>query len=160
MDRDSAAYAESLLDPAAAGAVADEEVGLLRQWLESRWNATPRDTRMLQALLKHLPGGAKLAKLSEAAPYLLTVALVTHHVFFGHIDLLVLGGYSLATWMTERVSNEVTARTRATNRKIADRFEQLAHEQIRRACAWLDRHAPSGEAIERLEELATDLAEG
>ena len=62
---------------------------------------------LLQKLLKHLPGGEKLTQWSEAAPYLLTIVVATHHAFFGHIDLMILGGYTLATWLTERLSNEV-----------------------------------------------------
>jgi hypothetical protein len=90
---------------------------------------------------------------------LLTIALVTHHAFFGHIDLIVLGGYGLATWLTERLSNEVTSRTRGTNAKIADRFTSLAHDQIERISAWLDRQAPSRKVLDQLERAAEDLVE-
>ncbi len=154
---DGSAYAAALLPPAAAAAIATDEIAKLRTWLESRWNATPRDTRILQALVKHLPGGQRLTKFSEAAPYLLTVVMLTHTFLFPHIDLIVFGGYTLATWLTERVSNEVTGRTRATNRAIGDRFAQLAHEQIAAACAWLDRQAPTAAALDRLDALAADL---
>ncbi len=154
---DYAEYNGALTDPASAGAIAVEEIENLRQWLETRWNATPRDTRMLQALLKYLPGGKTLTRWSEAAPYLLTLVVITHHAFFGHIDLMVLGGYSLATWLTERVSNEVSSRTRTANRKISDRFERLAHEQIEKICRWLDRQAPATKELDRLEMLAGDL---
>jgi hypothetical protein len=106
-----------------------------------------------------LPGGTKLAKWSEAAPYLLTIVLVTHGAVFGHIDLLVLGGYSLATWLTERLSNEVAARTRATNGKIADRFTRLAHEQIERTITWLDRQAPQTRVLDQLDRLAQEASE-
>jgi hypothetical protein len=155
---DGAAYAAALLPPSAAAAIAEEEIGKLKAWLGQRWNATPRDTRLLQTLLKHLPGGKQLTKWSEAAPYLLTVVMVTHHFLFPHIDLIVFGGYSLATWLGERVSNEVTGRTRATNKAISDRFAQLAHEQIQAACAWLDRQAPPAVALEQLDGLAAELA--
>ena len=53
----------------------------------------------------------------------------------------MLGGYSLATWLTERLSNEVAARTRLTNQRIAERFAKLAHEQIEKSCAWLASRA-------------------
>jgi hypothetical protein len=159
LNDDGTSYSQSLVDPAAAGTIADEEIENLRQWLETRWNATPRDTRILQALLKYLPGGRQLTRWSEAAPYLLTIVLVTHHAFFGHLDLMVLGGYSLATWITERISNEVASRTRATNRKISERFERLTHEQIDRVCAWLDQQAPATKDLERLERLAGELME-
>ena len=120
------------LDPQQAGAIADDELARSAGWLEKRWNATPRDTALLQKMLKHLPGGEKLTQWSEAAPYLLTIVVATHHAFFGHVDLMIIGGYTLATWLTERLSNEVASRTRQTNRSIAERFERLAHEQITR----------------------------
>jgi hypothetical protein len=155
---DADAYAASLIDPSSAGSIADEEIDRLRQWLETRWNATPRDTRMLQALVKFLPGGKKITRWSEAAPYLIAAGLVVHHALFG-MDLIVLGGYSLATWLTERISNEVASHTRATNRKIADRFERLAHEQIQRVCQWIDGQAPSTKELEHLVRLADELVE-
>jgi hypothetical protein len=156
---DAEGFASAKLPADAAAAIADEELAELKNWLEKRWNATPRDTKAIQTLLKYLPGGAKLVQWTEAAPYLLTIALVTHHAFFGHIDLIVLGGYGLATWLTERLSNEVTSRTRATNAKIADRFTALAHEQIERISGWLDRQAPSNKVLDQLDHAAEDLAE-
>jgi hypothetical protein len=156
---DKDGYEESLLDPSTAGAIANEEIENLRQWLQTRWNATPRDTRILQSLLKYLPGGKQLTKWSEAAPYLLTLALVMHGAFFGHLDLMVLGGYSIATWLSERISNEVTSRTRATNRKIAERFEQLAHEQIQNVSKWLSRQAPTIRELNHLDELLQEFME-
>ncbi len=147
------------LDPAAAGAIADEELTDLRGWLEKRWNSTPRDTMVLQRMLKYLPGGEKLTRWSEAAPYLLTIVVATHHAFFGHVDLMIIGGYTLATWLTERLSNEVAARTRHTNRRIGERFERLAHEQITRAIAWLDERAPSAKVIERLQQQMESIGE-
>ena len=155
-DRD---YRSAKIDPAEAGKIAEEELADLRNWLEKRWNATPRDTRMLETLLKYLPGGTKLAKWSEAAPYLLTIVLVTHGAIFGHIDLLVLGGYSLATWLTEKISNEVASRTRATNTRIAERFTRLAHDQIERVVAWLDRQAPPTKILDQLERLSHEASE-
>ena len=155
-DRD---YRSARIDPAEAGKIAEEELADLRNWLEKRWNATPRDTRMLETLLKYLPGGTKLAKWSEAAPYLLTIVLVTHGAIFGHIDLLVLGGYSLATWLTEKISNEVASRTRATNTRIAERFTRLAHDQIERVVGWLDRQAPPTKILDQLERLSHEASE-
>ena len=151
-------YSNALLPPERAGEIATQEIDKLKAWLETRWNATPRDTRVLQAFIKYLPGGKKLAKWSEAAPYLLTIVLITHHAFFGHIDLLVLGGYSLATWLTEKISNEVSSRTRATNRKITDRFENLSHEQIVSVCDWLNQQAPTAAQINLLADLADALS--
>jgi hypothetical protein len=156
---DSSAYLQSLISPEHAAAIAADEVQQLRDWLGKRWNATPRDTRILQAMLKHLPGGKKLTQWSEAAPYLLTIIIVTHHALFPHFDLIVLGGYTLATWLTERISNEVSARTRSANRKIGERFERLAHDQIEKVCAWIDRQAPQSKELAMLERLTGDLAE-
>ncbi len=153
---DPGGYASAKLPPDAAGAIADEELANLKTWLEQRWNATPRDTKAIQTLLKHLPGGSKLVQWTEAAPYLLTVVLITHHAFFGPVDLVVLGGYGLATWLSERLSNEVTSRTRSTNSKIAERFAAVAHEQIERLCAWLDRQAPLKRMLEQLERGADE----
>ncbi len=152
-------YAASKLPSSAAAAIADEELGELRDWLERRWNATPRDTAALMKLLKLLPGGERLTKWSEAAPYLLTVVVATHHAMFGHVDLVILGAYGLTAWLTERASNEVASRTRQANRQIQQRFERLAHEQIARTCAWLDGRAPDAAALDRLEELAEKLSE-
>jgi hypothetical protein len=153
-------WAQAKLDPAQAGAIADEELADLRSWLEKRWNATPRDTMLLQRFLKYLPGGEKLTQWSEAAPYLLTIVVATHHAFFGHVDLVIIGGYTLATWLTERISNEVASRTRQTNRRIAERFERLAHDQITRAVAWLDDRAPSAKVIDRLQQQMESIGEG
>jgi hypothetical protein len=153
-------WAQAKLDPSAAGAIAEEELADLRGWLEKRWNATPRDTMLLQRFLKYLPGGEKLTRWSEAAPYLLTIVVATHHAFFGHVDLMIIGGYTLATWLTERISNEVAARTRHTNRRIAERFERLAHDQIARAITWLDERAPSAKVIQRLQQQMESIGEG
>ena len=142
-------YRDALVPPQRAGQIAEEELAELRNWLEHRWNATPRDTRALQTLLKYLPGGAKIAAWTEAAPYLLVLVLVaaTHHLLAG-VDLAVIGGWSIATWLTERLSNEVTSHTRTTNQKIADRFTRLAHEQIESLCNWLDAQAPAAKSLD------------
>jgi len=155
---DSKSYDSARLTPDQAGRIADEELEALKDWLQKRWNATPRDTRAIQALLKYLPGGSKLTKMTESAPYLLLIALVAHHALFG-TDLLVLGGYSIATWLSERVSNEVAAHTRSTNARISDRFTRLAHEQIEKLCEWIDRQAPSPKSLEHLDRAALELAQ-
>ena len=98
--QDSAAF--PLLPRSDAASIAQEELADLKRWLEERWHATPRDTAMLQRLLKHLPGGKALGKWSEAAPYLLAIIVATHHAFFGPVDLLILGSFSLATWLGEK----------------------------------------------------------
>ena len=145
-------WQSALIDSSEAGKIADEEMAELKRWLEQRWNSTPRDTRVLESLLKHLPGGKQITRWTEAAPYLLvlTVAAATHHLL-GGADLVVLGGWSLATWLTERVSNEVAAHTRQTNQKITERFSRLAHEQIDRMCRWLNDRAPSQSMLNRVE---------
>jgi hypothetical protein len=159
MNEDQAGFGASKIDPLVAGKIADEQIADLKNWLETRWNATPRDTAILKKVLAIVPGGDKLTRWSEAAPYLLTIIVATHHAFFGHVDLLVLGGYSLATWLTERLSNEVAARTRLTNQRIAQKFGELAHEQIGRTCAWLQTQAPTKRALEQLEERADRISE-
>lgn len=150
----NAAYVHQRRDPDDAGSIADEEITQLREWLEKRWNATPRDTRVLMALVKYLPGGERLTRWTEAAPYLLTLIVIAHHAVFGHVDLLVLGGYSLATWLTEKLSNEVSSRVRTANQRIAARFENLAHDQIESICRWLDDQAPTFKSLQRLDALA------
>jgi hypothetical protein len=158
LESDAKGYQAIRITPEQAGKIADEEIEALKDWLQKRWNATPRDTRALNSLMKHLPGGAKLTKLAETAPYLLIVALVAHHALFG-TDLLVLGGYSLATWLSERLSNEVSSHTRSTNSRIADRFTRLAHEQIEKSREWIDRQAPPQKALDQLERAANDMAQ-
>jgi hypothetical protein len=145
-------WQSALFDSADAGKIADEELAELKRWLEQRWNATPRDTRMLESLLKFLPGGKKITQWTETAPYLvvLIAAAATHHLF-GGVDLIVLGGWSLATWISERLSNEVSAHARETNQRITDRFARLAHDQIDRLTRWLNDQAPSQTALEQLE---------
>lgn len=142
------------IDPQRAGQIADEELKDLQDWLAARWNSSPRDTR---ELLRLIPGGDKVAKLSEAAPYLLAAIVVTHGAFFGHVDLLILGGYSLTTWLLEKVSNEVTARAKQTNVRISQRFTELAHQQIREACQWLQSRAADAEQLDELQKLADVL---
>jgi 50S ribosome-binding GTPase len=152
-------YAESKIDPSDAGKIADEELKELNDWLQKRWNATPRDTVLLLKLLRHLPGGEKLTQWTEAAPYLLAIIVAAHHAIFGHVDLMILGGYSLATWLTEKLSNEVAARTRQANRAIALRFEKLARRQIRQSIAWIESRAPRLSEIDVIESMANDLQE-
>jgi hypothetical protein len=152
-----ATYKRARMEPTRAGKIAEEELAELEKWLEQRWNATPRDTLLLMRLLRYLPGGEKLTQWTEAAPYLLAVVVATHHAFFGPTDLIVLGGFSLATWLTEKLSNEVATRTRATNRRIAERFAELAHTQIGQIADWIDDQAPSTRQLDELERLAEEL---
>jgi hypothetical protein len=150
IDNDADGYKQAKLPIDAAKAIADEELADLKKWLESRWNATPRDTRLLQMLIKYLPGGDKLTQWSEAAPYLLAIIVATHHAFFGPLDLIILGGYTLGAWLTERISNEVSSRTKKTNNRIAERFAELAQRQIEQYIAWIDSQVASRRDIEAL----------
>jgi len=160
LGQDAAAYEAAKMAPSQAGNIADEELAELRDWLEKRWNATPRDTALLMRLLRYLPGGNKLANWTEAAPYLLVlIVMATHHALFGGFDMVVLGGWSLATWITEKISNEVTNHTRATNRKIDMRFAELAHQQIARICEWIERQAPAAGDLDDIERQANELSE-
>jgi hypothetical protein len=158
LESDARGYQAIRITPEQAGKIADEEIEALKDWLQKRWNATPRDTRAINSLMKHLPGGAKLTKLAETAPYLLIVALVAHHALFG-TDLLVLGGYSLATWLSEKLSNEVSSHTRTTNSRISERFARLAHEQIEKFREWIDGQAPPQKSLDQLERAANELAQ-
>jgi hypothetical protein len=110
-------------------------------------------------LVRYLPGGERIAQWSEAAPYLLAIVVATHHAFFGPIDLLVIGGFSLATWLTEKLSNQVAARTRAANAAIALRFTELAHRQIDRAAQWIEKQAPTARTLDELLHLADDVSQ-
>jgi hypothetical protein len=156
LDHDPAGWTQARCNPARAGEIAVDALAELKGWLEEKWNATPRDTRLLMKLLRHLPGGEQLTRWSEAAPYLLAIVVATHGAFFGHLDLMILGGYSLATWLSERLSDEVASRTRRTNRRIAESFEQLAHEQISAAIAWVAARVPDAATIARLQRLADE----
>jgi hypothetical protein len=51
----------------------------------------------------------------------------------------------------------VAARTRLANRRIADRFTRLAHDQIEQMCRWLDQQAPPMRTLDELEEMAAGL---
>ncbi len=154
---DADGYAATQIDGAEAGRIVEEEMADLRDWLNKRWNATPRDTALLMKLLGLLPGGKKLGRLTEAAPYLLTVVVAAHHAMFGHIDLLILGGYSLATWLTERLSDEVSQKSRDANRKIELRFQALIQRQVDRVVGWIDHRAPGALALQELRAATDDL---
>lgn len=150
MNAPDSAYPATHLDPDLAGQIADEEVASLRQWLEQKWNATPRDTAMLEKMLKVLPGGQTLTKWTEGAPYLLAIVVASHGVFFGHIDLALLGIWGMTTWLTERLSNEVSARAREANEAISRRFTELTRRQIQTTCEWLNTRVPTGTKLREL----------
>lgn len=152
-------YAAAKIDPALAGRIAEEELAELKAWLEQRWESSPRDTQVIQKLLKSIPGAKRLSQWSEAAPYLLAVVVAAHGAVFGPLDLVILGTWSLATWIGEKLSNEVTARTRQTNRRIAERFDLLAREQIDKMRHWLETQAPGTGELDQLERLADEVSD-
>jgi hypothetical protein len=65
LDEPGHSFEAAKIDPAQAGAIADEELAALRGWLEKKWNATPRDTALLTKMIKYLPGGEKLTQWSR-----------------------------------------------------------------------------------------------
>ena len=138
------------INPSQAGDIVDEELGKLKTWLEQKWHATPRDTGLLMKLLKHLPGGEKLVQWAEATPYLLAIIMATQHALFHGVDLVIYGGFHLTTWLTEKLSNEVTTKVRDTNTAISERFTQLAHQQIKAASDWADHQSPTASSIKQL----------
>jgi hypothetical protein len=159
VDEPAANYAASKMPPSEAARIANEELEALKKWMNDRWNATPRDTAIIKKLIKHLPGGEKLTALSEAAPYLVIAAsAVTTHALFG-ADILVFGGYSLVTWLTEKVSNEVASRARMTNQRIEERFARLAHAQLQRTCQWIESRVPPTAVLDQLQKLADEMSE-
>jgi hypothetical protein len=160
----AAAYTATKLPAAAASKIAEEELAALKAWLEQRWNATPRDTRAVEKFLNLLPGGRSLSRWTEAAPYLLAVVSAATTTLSAGMDLVVIGSFTLATWLGEKLSNEVTGRTRQANAAIATRFAELARAQINQTCAFLDSLVPPPAQLAALhrrtdelsEELATD----
>jgi hypothetical protein len=56
------------------------------------------------------------------------------------------------------VSNEVAARARTTNQRIAERFAKLAHQQIQKSCAWIDSRMPAAAVIDKIEKLADGIS--
>lgn len=154
VERDRKGFERTRIDPAEAAAAADRELQDLRKWLAERWDSTPRDTRVLQKMLAALPGGKKLTEWSEAAPWALALILSVHGAFLGPVDLLILGGFGLASWAGEKLSNEVAARARETNRAISRDFHVLVRRQVDQVILWLDRQAPSAETLREAGELA------
>jgi len=145
------------LDPELAGRIIDDELADLRKFLEERWTKSPRDTLILFRLLKFLPGGEKLAKATEAAPYLLVLACAAHHAVMGPIDILVIGGFTLATWLGEKLSSEVAQRTRQSNRNIDSAYAQLVRNQLQHAVEFVQKRQPDPKHLDALEAQADSL---
>lgn len=142
-------FAATRIESTEAARIADEEVASLRQWCQQHWDKAPRDTKFLNRLLMRSPGSPTLAKVSEAAPYLILLFASTS-VFTMGIDFAIFSGFGLAVTLLERMSNEVKARARMARERIEQRFEQLGQEQIRRVVAWLGRMAPSQRDLDAL----------
>ena len=156
---DLAAGADWRLPDGEAGDVATRHLGELQRWLEARWDSKPRDTRALEWLAKHVPGGRHVTKLSETAPYLLVSAsLATSFVTMG-AEQVVIGGYLLTTWLGERLSDEVAAKTRAANAAIQRDFAALCDRQVRVASEHADRLAPPARQLDELDRAVEAAAE-
>jgi hypothetical protein len=70
---------------------------------------------------------------------------------------MILGGWTLATWLTERLSNEVASRTRKANARIAERFAELAQQQVERVCDWIDGRVPGEIDLDRLQQSVEEM---
>jgi hypothetical protein len=145
------------IDKAQASAIVDSEIESLRLWLEDRWNKNPRDTATILKLVNKLPGGERLTKLSESAPYLVVIACGLHHMAWGGLDLIVIGGFSLAAWIGDKLNDEVAARTRQVNLNIDRRFAELVRQQSTRAASWLNEQIPSGPVLDAVAAHLDDL---
>ena len=139
------------LPEAEAGEIATRELAELQRWLEARWDAKPRDTRALEWLAKNVPGAKHIAKLSEAAPYLLASVSFATSTFSMGADQVIIGGYLLTTWLGEQLSNEVAAKTRETNAAIRTGFEELCNRQVQAAADWAESLAPGQPQLDALE---------
>jgi hypothetical protein len=157
IESDPAGYAEVKIDPGEAGRIAEKEIEDLKEWLQKHWDENPRDTKILEKLLKYLPGGSKLAHWTEAAPYLLILVCAVKGAFFGPLDFLVIGGFNLATWLGEKLSNEITARARQTNQRILSAYSELIASQIERFAGWLEERAPAESKLRYLEEAVVEF---
>lgn len=156
LDDDQRGYARTRIDPRQASAIADEEIADLRQWLQQRWDANPRDTLLVMKVLRYLPGGARVTRAVEAAPYLLLIFFLVHPGQVLH-EVLFGVGYAAVAGLIERLSNEVAARTRTTNRRIGERFTELAHQQIARTLEWMEQQTAPRASLDAIERLLEQL---
>lgn len=145
------------IDRAQASTIVDEEVDALRKWLEERWNKNPRDTAVILKLVNKLPGGERLTRLSESAPYLVVLACGLNHLAFSGLDLVVIGGFSLAAWIGEKMNDEVARRTRETNANIDRRFAELVRQQSHQAVLWLNEQIPGTRSLDAVAGHLDDL---
>jgi hypothetical protein len=147
------------IDRSHAAEIVTTETDALRAWLEQRWNSSPRDTALILKLVQKLPGGQRLTRLSESAPYLVVIACGLNHLAFSGLDLLVIGGFSLATWLGEKLSDEVAQRTRQANKNIDIRFAELLRRQANEAIAWLAARIPAANDLDALARQLDELRE-
>ncbi len=152
------AYQATKLPVEDAKQIYQTQMDRLQQWMNQRRDATPRDTEILMKLLRLLPGGKKLIKWTEAAPWLMIVILVTHGAFFGHWDVPLIGGYYLFNFLAQRFSDEVKKRARQANSDIEADFVDLNLQQVRRIVQWINQQVPSHQMIEQLRRAVEDLS--
>jgi len=92
-----------LIAPAEAGNIADEQIADLRNWLENRWECHPaRYGGSEEASRHHSLAEPSSRNAPKPPPYLLAIVVATHHAFFGRVDLMVIGGFSLATGLNAK----------------------------------------------------------
>lgn len=144
-----------------AVAIADQELADLKQWQAEHFNATPRDTAILQKIARYVPWGQKALDkaldYAETAPYLMTAVLLTTSSSMGYVDQMVLGGWAVISSLMERLSNEVMERTKQANANITSRFDALCAQQVERVIAWLDEQLPPRAVLDELEAVAGEL---
>jgi GTPase SAR1 family protein len=138
------------IDADRAASIVTDEMNQLRDWLESHRGRDPLDTRIVKKLLGAVPGADKLTRYSEWTPYLLAAGFLTTRLSPIPIDLLVIGGFSLAAWGGEKLNNAVVRRTSQANTQISVRYAALVAEQIEWAIARLDQAVPSDAILDRL----------
>lgn len=138
------------IDAERAAGIVTDEMNQLRDWLENHRGRDPLDTRIVKKLLGAVPGGDKLTRYSEWTPYLIAAGFLTTRLSPIPIDLLVIGGFSLAAWGGEKLNNAVVRRTSQANTQISVRYAALVAEQIEWAIAQLDQSMPSEATLDKL----------
>ena len=157
----AAGYQAARFDGALAAQIAQEELADLRDWLQKRWHATPRDTAALTVLAAAAPRPGKNWSIGpNPAPYLLVLIIVaTHHALFGGLDLAVLGSWSLAAWIMEKLSNEVAVRHARDQSENRPAIRRPVHRQIENIAQWLQRQTPAAELLDSLERRSHELSD-
>jgi hypothetical protein len=88
IEHDGAGYDAVRFDPDRAAAIARDELDQLKNWLESKWNATPRDTAVLEKVLHYVPGGRQLTRGPRPRRTSVRSSSPRTTCFFGHVDLM------------------------------------------------------------------------